>query len=168
MWQKSLCADDLSMIEKYSDMVYRMAYSMVKNPQYAEDIHQDVFLKYIMKRPVFESEEHAKAWFLRVTINMAKNLWKTAWKQKVVSLFDNDMEELSEPVQENEELIEMIKQLPQKYRVVIHLFYYEELSIEEMAALLQEKPSTVRTQLTRARRRLKEMLKEDADVSGGL
>lgn len=168
MRQKSLCADDLAVIEKYSDMVYRMAYSMVKNPQDAEDIHQDVFVKYITKRPSFESDEHGKAWFLRVTINMAKNLWKTAWKQKVVSLFDGDFEEQAELVQENEELIEVIKQLPQKYRVVIHLFYYEELSIEEMAALLKEKPSTVRTQLTRARRRLKEMLKEDADVSGGL
>lgn len=168
MQQKSLCADDLAIIKKYSAMVYRMAYSMVKNPQDAEDIHQDVFVKYISKRPRFESEEHAKAWFLRVTINMAKNLWKTAWKQKVVSLLDSDVEGETEPVQKNEELIEVVKQLPQKYRVVIHLFYYEELSIEEMAALLKEKSSTVRTQLTRARRRLKEMLKEDGNVSGGL
>ena len=168
MQQKSLCADDLAVIEKYSDMVYRMAYSMVKNPQDAEDIHQDVFVKYIMKRPDFESVEHEKAWFLRVTINMVKNLWKTAWKRKVVSLFDNTMEEQMEPIQENEALIEVVKQLPQKYRVVIHLFYYEELSVEEIANLLKEKPSTVRTQLTRARRRLKEMLKEDEDVSGGL
>lgn len=168
MQQKSLCADDLAVIEKYSDMVYRMAYSMVKNPQDAEDIHQDVFVKYITKRPDFESEEHEKAWFLRVTINMVKNLWKTAWKRKVVSLFDNTIEEQMEPIQEDEALIEVVKQLSQKYRVVIHLFYYEELSVEEIANLLKEKPSTVRTQLTRARRRLKEMLKEDEDVSGGL
>ncbi len=168
MQQKSLCADDLVVIEKYSDMVYRMAYSMVKNPQDAEDIHQDVFLKYITKRPDFESEEHEKAWFLRVTINVVKNLWRTAWKRKVVSLFDNTIEEQMEPIQEDEALIEVVKQLPQKYRVVIHLFYYEELSVEEIANLLKEKPSTVRTQLTRARRQLKEMLKEDEDVSGGL
>ncbi len=168
MQQKSLCADDLAVIEKYSDMVYRMAYSMVKNPQDAEDIHQDVFVKYITKRPDFESEEHEKAWFLRVTINMVKNLWKTAWKRKVVSLFDNTIEEQMEPIQEDEALIEVVKQLSQKYRVVIHLFYYEELSVEEIANLLKEKPSTVRTQLTRARRQLKEMLKEDEDVSGGL
>ncbi len=168
MQQKSLCADDLEIIEKYSHMVYRMAYSMVKNPQDAEDIHQDVFVKYIMKKPVFEGEEHEKAWFLRVTINMAKNLWRTAWKQKVVSLFDSDVEEQPEAMREEEELLEVVKRLPQKYRVVIHLFYYEELSIDEMADLLKEKPSTVRTQLTRARRQLRKMLEEDSDVSGGL
>lgn len=168
MQKKSLCADDLEIIERYSHMVYRMAHSMVKNPQDAEDIHQDVFVKYIMKRPVFESEEHAKAWFLRVTINMAKNLWRTAWKQKVVSLFDSNVEEVSETMQKEEELLEVVKRLPQKYRVVIHLFYYEELSIDEMAGLLKEKPSTVRTQLTRARRQLRKMLEEDSDVSGGL
>ncbi|MBQ7776669.1 MAG: sigma-70 family RNA polymerase sigma factor [Lachnospiraceae bacterium] len=168
MKEKSLCADDLAMIEKYSNMVYRMAYSMVKNPQDAEDIHQDVFVKYIGKRPVFESENHAKAWFLRVTINTAKNLWKTAWKQKVVSLVDYDLEEQAAPMQKEDSLIQVVKQLPQKYRTVIHLFYYEELSVEEIATLLKAKPSTVRTQLTRARSRLKELLKEDTDVSGGL
>ena len=168
MKEKSLCADDLAMIEKYSNMVYRMAYSMVKNPQDAEDIHQDVFVKYIGKRPVFESEDHAKAWFLKVTINMSKNLWKTAWKQKVVSLVDYDLEEQEAPPQKEDALIEVVKRLPQKYRTVIHLFYYEELSVEEIATLLKAKPSTVRTQLTRARSRLKELLKEDTDVSGGL
>ncbi len=168
MRQKSLCTDDLAMIEKYSDMVYRMAYSMVKNPYDAEDIHQDVFVKYIGKKPVFESEEHAKAWFLRVTINLAKNFWKTAWKQRVVSLLDSDWEEREAPAQEEDTLIEVVKRLPQKYRTVIHLFYYEELSVEEMAGLLKEKPSTIRTWLTRARRKLKEWLKEDDYVSGSL
>lgn len=166
--EKSLCTDDLIMIEKYSNMVYRMAYSMVKNPQDAEDIHQEVFLKYLGKRPRFENEEHAKAWFLKVTINLTKNLWKTAWRQKVVSLGDYDLEEETAVFQEEDVLIETVKKLPQKYRTVVHLFYYEELGIEEIAALLKAKPSTVRTWLTRARCRLKELLKEDENVSRGL
>ena len=78
MSSKSLCADDLEIIEKYSDMVYRMAYSMVKNRFDAEDIHQEVFMKYLKKTPVFENTDHEKAWFLRVTVNHCKNLWKSA------------------------------------------------------------------------------------------
>lgn len=163
----SLRAEDHSVIEKYSPVVYRMAYSMVKNTQDAEDIHQEVFVRYLAKRPEFESEEHAKAWFLRVTINLAKNLWKTAWRQRVVSLGEADREE-EEPQKKEDQLIETVKRLPQKYRTVVHLFYYEEYSLEEIAAILKAKPSTVRTRLTRARQKLRELLKEDEYVSGGL
>lgn len=168
MKDNSLRAEDYEVIEKYSPVVYRMAYSMVKNPQDAEDIHQEVFLKFLKKKPEFESEEHAKAWFLRVTINLAKNLWKTAWRQRVVSLGEVDREEEAALEQEEDKLIETVKKLPQKYRTVVHLFYYEEYSLEEIARILGAKPSTVRTRLTRARQKLKELLKEDDYVSGGL
>lgn len=167
MKKQPMRAEDYMLIEKYSPMVYRMAYSMVKNTQDAEDIHQEVFVKYLAKRPEFEGEEHAKAWFLRVTINLTKNLWKTAWRQKVVSLRDVERDQ-TEAQQEEDKLIEIVKQLPQKYRTVVHLFYYEEYSLEEIADLLKAKPSTVRTRLTRARQKLKELLKEDEYVSGGL
>lgn len=164
MKKESMCTDDLVMIQKYSDMVYRLAYSLAKNQQDAEDIHQDVFVKYISKRPQFENVNHEKAWFLRVTINLAKNLWKTAWKQKFISLQEYELEE-EETTQEGESwVIDVVKKLPEKYRLVIHLFYYEDLSIEEISQLLKTKPATVRTQLTRARRKLKEWLKEDLDV----
>lgn len=165
MNRQSLCADDLRIIEKYSDMVYRMAYSMVKSKYDAEDIHQEVFVRYITKRPKFESTEHEKAWFLRVTVNLCKNLWKTAWVQKVTGLGENKeaygaYDKTAEEEQERDFLIDMVKQLPAKYRAVIHLFYYEELSTEEIAGVLNRKPSTVRTQLTRARELLKELLEE--------
>lgn len=156
MSQSSLRAEDLEMIRKYSPMVYRMAYSLLKDQYDAEDIHQEVFEKYLKKRPRFESAEHEKAWFLRVTVNSCKNLWKTAWRQKVVSL----EEEMADGVVQDkpDEIIDIVKQLPQKYRIVIHLFYYEELTIEEIAKVLNAKPSTVRTHLTRARAKLKELL----------
>lgn len=163
----SLRAEDYVLIEKYSPVVYRMAYSMVKNTQDAEDIHQEVFVRYLAKRPAFEGEEHAKAWFLRVTINLAKNLWKTAWRQRVVSLGEADREE-EQPQKKEDQLVETVKRLPQKYRTLVHLFYYEEYSLEEIANILKAKPSTVRTQLTRARQKLRELLKEDEYVSGGL
>lgn len=158
MVQKSLRADELDVIHKYSDMVYRMAYSMLKHRQDAEDIHQEVFLKYLKKNPSFESAEHEKAWFLRVTVNLCKNNWKTAWRQKVVGLTEEDLAAAAE--EEQDELVEVVKRLPKKYRAVIHLFYYEELSVGEISGILGVKQSTVRTQLTRARERLKELLKE--------
>lgn len=162
MREESLCADDFEIIEKYSEMVYRMAYSMVKNPYDAEDIHQEVFMKYLKKPVIFDNVDHEKAWFLRVTINHCKNYWKSAWIQKVVGLTEKDAVAPQEDV--HNELIDTVKRLPQKYRAVIHLFYYEDLSIEEISKVLGERPSTVRTQLTRARGKLKELLEEERDV----
>ena len=171
MQKKSLCADDstLETIEKYSLMVYRLAYSLVKNESDADDIHQEVFVRYITSNPVFENAEHEKAWFIRVTTNLCKNLWKTAWKRKVISL--SEYEEVhrestgiyGKGAAEAEEntIIDVVKLLPQKYRVVIHIFYYEEMSIEEISKVLGLNPSTVRTHLTRARRKLGKILEED-------
>jgi len=150
-------------IEKYSPMVYRLAYSLVKSRADADDIHQEVFLKYMKYRSRFESEEHEKAWFIRVTTNQCRNWWKTAWRKRIVSLSEYKEEDVTQDfsVEKNEDIIEIVKLLPQKYRVVIHLFYYEELSIEEISNILGRKTSTVRTQLTRARKQLSELLKED-------
>ncbi len=169
---EDLAADDREKILRYSPTVYRMAYAMLKNRYDAEDIHQEVFVRYLRKRPKFESGEHERAWFLRVTVNLCKNLWKTAWRRKVVGSEDPDREKTAEQggrtleTREAEDrLIELVKGLPQKYRAVIHLFYYEELSVDEIAKTIGAKPSTVRVRLNRARGRLKELLEKE---SGGL
>ena len=168
MQKKSLCADDSlqQTIELYSPMVYRLAYSLVKSRADADDIHQEVFVKYIKNAPCFENAEHEKAWFIRVTTNQCKNWWKSAWKRKIIFLSEYNEEDretfLSQSIhEERHDIIDVVRSLPQKYRVVIHLFYYEQLSVEEIAGILEMKPSTVRTHLTRARQRLGELLKED-------
>ena len=173
MHRKSLCADDLRLktIEKYSPFVYRLAFSQVKSKSDADDIHQEVFVRYITRKPAFESEEHEKAWFIRVTTNLCKNWWKTAWRRRVISMSEYEEErtagqrtgsvQLVQGVTDENAIIDMVKILPQKYRLVIHLFYYEEMTIEEIGKALDLKASTVRTQLTRARRKLSELLKED-------
>lgn len=170
-------------IKRNSNMVYRLAFSMVKTVQDAEDIHQEVFIRYIRKNPEFENPEHERAWFIRVTTNLCKNLWKTAWRQKMVSVDLLESEETNDYgteslfqenwinsgdlqgkealSEEEEKVMETVKRLPIKYRAVIHLFYYEEMSIEEIAKALKLQSSNVRTRLTRARRMLKEWLKED-------
>lgn len=176
-------------IKRNSDCVYRLAFSMVKTVQDAEDIRQEVFIRYIRKNPVFESKEHEKAWFIRVTTNLCKNLWKSAWRQKTVSMDRDTVLEtgcgesaaairigesvrdisddgagiLSQMVltDEEERVVETVKRLPIKYRAVIHLFYYEEMSVEEIAGALKLQPSNVRARLTRARKMLADWLKED-------
>lgn len=166
MQKKALCTDEerIEFVKKYSGMVYRLAYSLVKNRSDADDIHQEVFVRLFKSQPVFENQEHEKAWLIRVTTNLCKNLWKTAWKRRVVSLseWDKECAEDSDPFEREEDsVIGVVKSLPEKYRVVIHLFYYEEMSVEEIAGVLGMLPSTVRTQLTRARRKMRKILEED-------
>lgn len=159
----------MNMVEKYSQMVYRLAFSMMKNKYDADDIHQDVFIRFLKKQPRFDSEEHEKAWFIRVTVNCCTNYHKTAWKRKMVSLSEYERQEDAEmPMQQPDDigLIEIVKRLPEKYRAVIHLFYYEEMSVEEVAKALHRRTSTVRTQLVRARRMLGEWLTEEGRADG--
>lgn len=170
------CFDSLyeKVILRNSEMVYRLAYSLVRTRADADDIYQEVFLRYMQKDPIFESVEHEKAWFLRVTINCSKNFWKSPWLQRRVAM---DMEDMDETAAKNTELmygegeetsilIDIVKQLSRKYRVVIHLFYYEELSVGEIAKITKAKASTVRTRLTRARRQLKNLLNKNQEWIG--
>jgi RNA polymerase sigma-70 factor (ECF subfamily) len=135
-------------------MVYRLALAHMKTKHDAEDVFQDVFLRYIAKPRAFESEEHRKAWLIRVTINRSRSLW-SAWFRKAEPLDDGIVFE----AKEENDLFEYLALLPQKYRSVIHLFYCEELSIKQISEILGAKESTVRTWLTRARSILGEKLK---------
>lgn len=159
MEQQSLCADDCTedVVKAYSNMVYRLAFSYTRNKSDADDIFQEVFLRYVKKKPKFETEEHRKAWLIRVTVNCCKKMRVSAWKNKILPLEDNLTFESEE---ENSLHYELMK-LPAKYRTVIHLFYYENYSAEEIGSILKQKPSAVRMILTRARRQLKEILKEE-------
>lgn len=148
-------------MEDYGRMVYRLAYACMRSTMDAEDIYQDVFLRYFQKRPLFASEEHRRAWLLRVTVNEARSIFRSARFRRTVSLDERVV--YTEP--EEQKLDEALSQLSGKDREVLHLFYYEELSTREIGELLRRKESTVRTQLTRARRRLGEILKGEAYVS---
>ncbi|HAX73161.1 MAG TPA: RNA polymerase subunit sigma-24, partial [Firmicutes bacterium] len=106
---------------------------------------------------VFQSDEHAKAWFIRVTINSSKNLLTSAWFRKTIRLED----EYITTVEMESEVYHYVLALPTKFRTVIHLYYYEDYSTKEMAQLLKVKESTIRSWLHRARTQLKEMMKGD-------
>ena len=146
-----------AIIAEYSDMVYRLALSQMKNKNDADDIFQEVFFRYIRRKPHFESKEHQKAWFIRVTINCCKNTFTSAWKKRVVPL----EETIPFITDEQGDLIRELNKLPKKYLAVVHLFYYEEMSIEEIANAIGISISAVKMRLSRARKMLKGFIKEE-------
>lgn len=141
-------------LDKYSVMLIKLAFTYVKNTADAEDITQDVFVNLMKRKEGFESEEHEKAWLLRVTINHCKNHLKSPWNKRNVPLD----EEISYMPKEDSDVLSLVLNLPSKYRTVIHLHYYENYSINEIADLLRKKPATVGTWLARGRNLLKAKL----------
>lgn len=149
-------------INCFSTDVFRMAYARTGNKSDAEDITQDTFIKYMKETKPFCDENHVKAWLLRVTINSSKNLVTSAWHRKNTSMEAADL--MSTQMEERSEVYDAVLKLPEKYRVVVHLYYYEGYSVEEIAAMLSAKDSTVKSWMRRARLKLKDILKEDIDV----
>ena len=147
-------------IRRNSDMVYRLAFSQMKNKDDADDVYQEVFCRYIKKKQKFESAEHEKAWFIRVTLNCSKTALKSFWKTKTSEL-DENMEMINV---EKKDLSHALLKLPKRYNAVLHLFYYEDLSVEEISEILKISKANVRMLLTRSRRALKEILERSNDL----
>ena len=139
---------------RYQTMVFRLAYSYTRSRSDAQDLCQEVFLRYFCSRPPFASEEHRRAWLLRVTVNRCKTHLTSWWVRRTVPLDDRI------PMPEPEPLVldEALRQLAEKDRLVIHLFYYEECSTREIARMMRTTEGAVRTRLTRARQRLGKIL----------
>lgn len=141
----------------YGNSILRVAYSYLHSMSDAEDIVQDTLLQLMRADPSFESPEHEKAWLLRVAINLSKNKLKSAWFRKNTELIeDNRAVELADDLTF---VWDAVKALPEKYRIVIHLYYHEGYSTAEIASLLDKKETTVRSLLHRARGTLKNNLK---------
>lgn len=157
MTDETISADVSSdeIIHRYIDMVYRLALSQTKSKEHADDVVQDVFLKYLQSEKKFESEEHIKAWLIRVTINCSKKIFANSWFKKTVPL----SEELAFETKEQGEAYYAVMELPKKYRTVIYLFYYENLSVKEIAEDMSVSEGTVKSQLYRGRELLKQKLK---------
>lgn len=141
-------------IEEYADMVYRIALTRSGSIENAEDIFQEVFMKFSEKLPKFKNSEHEKAWFIRVTINFSKNLKNSAWNKKVVEI----KEEIPFETKEESDIFYAVSELPQNYRTVIYLSYYEGYKVKEIANLMKKREGTIKTWLFRAREMLKEKI----------
>ena len=147
-------------IEKYSNMVRRLCMIHLKSYADTEDIFQTVFLKYILSSVVFESEEHERAWFIRVTMNACKDLLKSFFHNRIISL-DEILEKPAEIQEDYREVLEAVMSLPQKYRDVVYLHYYEGYTAQEIGRILGKKVNTIYTLLTRSKQILREKLGGD-------
>lgn len=144
-------------IECYADTVKRICILHLKNVSDTEDIFQEVFLKYAMSDIVFENEEHEKAWLIRVTVNACRDLRRSFFKSRTVSL-DALLDVPAPMQQDHREVLEAVLSLPAKYKDAVYLHYYEGYTAEEIGEILGKKTNTVYTLLTRARALLKEKL----------
>ena len=144
-------------IERYSDTVQRLCMVHLKNDADTEDIFQTVFLKYVLSSVSFENDEHEKAWFIRVTINACKDLLKSFFRSHTVSL-DNVMEQSAELPPDYRDVGEAVFSLPQKYRDVVYLHYFEDYTAPQISRILGKNVNTIYTLLTRSKQMLKEKL----------
>lgn len=147
-------------IEEYSDTIYRICMLHLKNHADTEDVFQTVFLKYTVNNIAFENREHEKAWFIRVTVNACKDLIKSFFRSRTVS-FDELPEQSAALEPEDKSVLEAVLSLPQKYKDVVYLHYYEGYTAPEISRILGKKVNTVYTLLNRSKQILKEKLGGD-------
>jgi len=145
---------------QHRDMIYRIALNQLRSIPDAEDAMQEVLLKLYQHKGSFDSPDHAKHWLIRVTLNCCRSLWRSPWKKNV------PLEELSRTIgfteQKDSDLFLAVMALPEAHRTVLYLFYYEDLSVKDIAQLMGLSVSTVTTRLHRARKHLKYDLTEGA------
>ena len=152
-----------ALFETYGDMVYRLALVRTRSVADAEDVVQEVFLRCLKHNPVFQSAEHQKAWLLKVAVNCSKTLLGSAFRRHSVP--EDAMGELvSEDDSPDSTVYDAVLKLPEKYRTAIHLYYYEDYTVKEIASLMRTTESTVKSWLHRARGMLKETLGGEYDV----
>ncbi len=149
-------------VAEYGPCVWRLSMAQLCNQADAEDVYQEVFLRLIRHNPAFENPTHQKAWFIRVTVNCCKDQLKKRHRQDVT------LEDWDQPTIDPEGNVALgiaLEELPERYRALIHLYYYEGYRTEEIARILGMNPSTVRSSLKRARKRLKDFMEGgSADV----
>lgn len=144
-------------MEKYADMVRRICFVHLKNLQDTEDVFQEVYLKYLLYEGSFESSGHEKAWFIRVTINSCTDWLRKLSRRKWLPLEILEEEGVTEDSPSGE-ILEAVLRLPENYRNVIYLFYYEGYSAVEIGKILEKKENTIYTWLSRAKGILREQL----------
>lgn len=148
-------------LQEYGTAVLHLAYSYLRSREEAEDVLQDTLVQYIRKAPDFDSQAHERAWLLRVAANLSKNRLKAPWHWQPPIPEDYPAQGIPE---ESVALYQAVSALPVKYREVIHLYYYEDATTAQIAAILGKREGTVRSLLTRARAQLRASLKGgDAD-----
>ena len=150
-------------IQRYGDMVRRLCMVHLKNYADTEDIFQTVFLKYALASVSFDSDEHEKAWLIRVTLNACRDLLRSVFRSRTVSL-EELVEKPARLAADHREVLEAVLSLPARYRDVVYLHYYEDYTAPEIAQILGKNVNTIYTRLTRAKGLLREKLGGEEDA----
>lgn len=148
------------LVSAYLDTIYRVAVNGCKNYADAEDVVQNTFMKLLEKKNEFDDDDHAKKWLIRIAVNECNSLWRSPWKRRITS-FEELTQEPAFSSPEKSELYYAVKELPVKYRQIVHLYYFEDYNTKEIAQIMSLSETAVQTRLLRARQKLKEKLKED-------
>ena len=148
-----------ALAEQYRDRLFAAAFQVCGNAADAEDAAQEALLRYHLSDKEFENQEHIRAWLLRVAVNWAKNISRSFWRRNTLPL-EEYMETLEFDCQESREIFREVMALPEKYRLVIHLYYYEDYSVQEIGRILGIRVSNVKVRLSRGRQMLKATLQE--------
>lgn len=148
-----------AVIDRYQNTVYGLALTRTGNRADADDVFQEVFLAYYQCGKTFRDEEHRKAWLLRTTINQSRRVTSSSWRQKTVPLSEREDAPVQFREQSENEVWSALQELAEDYRLPIYLFYFQELSTQEIAKALSIRPGAVRMRLTRGREQLREKLK---------
>lgn len=148
-----------ALAETYRDRLFAAAFQVCGNAADAEDAAQEALLRYHVSEKQFESEQHIRAWLLRVAINCAKNVSRSFWRRNIVPL-EEYMDSLEFETGESRQIFREVMGLPEKYRLVIHLFYYEDYHVAEIAKILALTETNVKVRLSRGRQLLKKALQE--------
>ena len=162
MKTQSLRTDDCfeEVMERYSDLIYRVAYANVKIKADADDVFQEVWCRYYQKNRTYDSEEHRRNWLINVTLKCCKKIYSSVRYRRTVLTDDVSLLESKLPKKDFEIYYAVIN-LPQKYRIPIYLYYYEGFSVNEISHMTNTNASTVRSQMKRGREKLKEILEGD-------
>ncbi len=145
-------------VEKYSQMLFRICYSILCNKHDAEDALQETFLKYMTKAPLFKDDDHEKAWLIKVASNISKNMYRFNSRHATVNL--SELYEIG-ICDEDRDVFELIMRLPSKYKIVLDLYYIEGYKANEIARITKTSPVTVRKRLQYGRKMLKSELERD-------
>lgn len=166
---KVVCGDNTLeadyIVNKYGDMLFKVAMTRMNDTYDAQDIVQETFMKMLLnvkKGKIFKDEEHLKAWLLTVAVNSGKSFLNLAWNKRTRGLAD--YEDVAVAPYEVNYAYDYVMRLTEKYRIAIFLFYYQQLSTEQIADIVKQKPSTVRSYLNRGREQLRKMMEADGYV----
>lgn len=155
-----------SCVEKYLKMVYRISFHYFGNREDAEDVAQDVFIKLFSSTVKFKSDEDVKAWLIRVTTNMCHSYYRNPFRRRRTEIDETELENIADISSSEQRLvdrkvvIDAVMSLPEHYRIIVYLFYYEEYSIHQISSILKIKETTIQTRLSRAREKLRNILSD--------